>query len=255
MFFAKPGEYEPSGILGIEHLILLLITTFCVCIALHYTKNKNKAEVKEIIKNVSIGLWILEIIKIMFNLLIGNISNPGTYIPLYFCSLILYAGLFSAYGKGKIKKVGDIFIATGGIIGGVCFLLCPNTSLTIYPAFHYISIQSFIFHGAMVYLGLLINITKYVELEKRDILYYSMFIIVMGIIAFIFNLYFDSNLMFVSKNYPNTPVELVYNLSGKLFPIVMILGQATIPFYLIYESKKAKLKRKAKNNDDIILVN
>ena len=61
--------------------------------------------------------------------------------------------------------------------------------------------------------------------------------------------------MFVSKNYPNTPVELVYNLSGKLFPIVMILGQATIPFYLIYESKKAKLKRKAKNNDDIILVN
>ena len=61
----KPGEYEPSGILGIEHLILLLITTFCVCIALHYTKNKNKAEVKEIIKNVSIGLWVLEIIKIM----------------------------------------------------------------------------------------------------------------------------------------------------------------------------------------------
>lgn len=253
MFFAKAGKYKACGILGKGHLILLLITVCGIYNALKYSKDKNKEEVKKIIKSVLIVLWILEIIKIVFNFATGNISNPGTYIPLYFCSLILYAGIFSGYGKGKLKRVGDVFIATGGIIGGICFLLCPNTSLTIYPAFHYISIQSFIYHGAMVYLGLLVNITKYIEIEKKDILYYSSFIIIMGIIAYIFNLCFDCNLMFVSKNYPNTPVEIVYNLSGKLFPIVMILGQAIIPFYLIFEVKKIKLTAEAK--EDIVLAN
>lgn len=253
MFFAKAGKYKACGILGKGHLILLLITVCGIYNALKYSKDKNKEEVKKIIKSVLIVLWILEIIKIVFNFATGNISNPGTYIPLYFCSLILYAGIFSGYGKGKLKRVGDVFIATGGIIGGICFLLCPNTSLTIYPAFHYISIQSFIYHGAMVYLGLLVNITKYIEIEKKYILYYSSFIIIMGIIAYIFNLCFDCNLMFVSKNYPNTPVEIVYNLSGKLFPIVMILGQAIIPFYLIFEVKKIKLTAEAK--EDIVLAN
>ena len=251
MFFAKAGKYEPCGILGKEHGALLMITAFCICLALHYTKNKSKDEVRKIITNVTITLWVMEIIKIIFNLVTGNVSNPGTYVPLYFCSLILYAGLFSSFGKGKLKKVGDVFIATGGMIGGICFLFCPNTSLTIYPSFHYISIQSFVFHGAMVYLGLLVNITKYIELEKRDIIYYLSFMVVMGIIAYIFNVCFDSNLMFVSKNYPNTPVEFVYNLSGKLFPIVMILGQATIPFYAIYETKKVNLNMKLKNQSDI----
>lgn len=254
MFFAKAGEYEPCGLFGIEHLIFFVITIFCVGMALHYTKNKSHDKVKKIIKNVSITLWILEIIKIVFNLVSGNASKPNTYIPLYFCSLILYAGILSSFGKGFLKKVGDVFIATGGIIGGFFFLICPNTSTTIYPAFHYITMQSFIFHGSMVYLGILALITKYIELEKRDIIYYAGFIIITGVIAYILNIFLDSNLMFVSKNYPNSPVEFFYNISGKLFPVVMILGQATLPFYIVYGIAKTKLNKEIEKKKEVALV-
>ena len=115
---------------SVGHFILLVLALSIVGIALSNTKNISKEKVKEIIKKSTIVLWILEIIKIIFNFAIGNWGNPNNYIPLYYCSIILYAGLLSGWGKGALKKVGDVFISTGSIIGGLFFLFCPNTSLT-----------------------------------------------------------------------------------------------------------------------------
>ena len=194
----------------------------------------DKEQIKTTITCITIMLWIFETIKIIFNIVIGNIKSPNNYIPLYFCSLILYAGLFSSFGKGKIKHIGDVFIATGGTIAGICFLIFPITSLTIYPVFHYISIQSFILHSCMVYLGILVNIRRYIIIKKQDIKYYFLLIVIISIIAYIFNCIFNTNLMFISENFPGTPIEIIYNLTGKLYPIISIIAQATIPFYLIY---------------------
>ena len=251
MFFAKPGIYEVCGIFTKGHMVLFTLIVICLLIALYYTNKKSKEEVQQIIKNCTIFLWILEIIKILFNILIGNINNPNSYVPLYYCSLILYAGLFSSFSKGMLKRVGDIFIATGGIVAGIWFTLAPLTSLTVYPVFHYISIQSFILHGTMIYLGLLVNITHYVEYGKKDFKYYFWLIIIIGILAYIVNLILDTNLMFVSKNYPGTPIEFLYNLFGRLYPAFAILSQAILPFFVILGIKEnagfSKVIRKIQN--------
>lgn len=234
MFFAKPGEYKPCGMFTIGHFILLTITICIVSIILHITKNRTKESVKSIIRKSTIGLWILEVIKIIFNFAIGNWTNPNNYIPLYYCSIILYAGLLSGWGKGVLKKIGDVFISTGAIIGGLFFLFCPNTSLPAYPMLHYISIQSFVFHGTMLYLGLLVNITNYINIQLSDIKYYAVLITGISIISYIVNSILQTNFMFISKNFPNTPVEIVYNLTGKFFSFIMILIQVIGPFYVVY---------------------
>ena len=77
-------------------------------------------------------------------------------------------------------------------------------------------------------------ITNYVKIEKRDIIYYSAVIVIISGIAYIVNLKFDSNLMFISKNYPETFIETIYKNTGKLFPLFMIIAQATMPFYTVY---------------------
>lgn len=41
--------------------------------------------------------------------------------------------------------------------------------------------------------------------------------------------------MFISQNFPNTFVNVIYVVCGKLFTPVMILGQATLPFWIVYE--------------------
>lgn len=238
MFFAKPGEYEPCRMYSTGHMILLTITLVTVMMLIQVTKNFDKDRVKKIIKNTTILLWIMEIIKIIFNLSIGHGNNPNHYVPLYYCSIILYAGLFSSYGKGLFKKIGDIFISTGAIIGGAFFLSTPNTSLTMYPMFHYISIQSFVFHGAMVYLGILVNITGYVELKFKDIRYYAVLITIMSSVSYVVNNILGTNFMFISQNFPNTPVEIIFNWAGKYFTIVMCLLQIILPFLIVYTINK-----------------
>ena len=92
------------------------------------------------------------------------------------------------------------------------FLISPLTSLTTYPAIHFISIHSFLLHGTMVYIGLLMLITGYVKIEKNDIVYYFSLIAIISVIAYIVNKFCGSNLMFISQNYPGTFIEIIYNI-------------------------------------------
>lgn len=252
MLFRSAEEVTPCGMFSIEHFIMLGVTAFCIAIALKYTKNMEKENVKKLIQRSTIILWILEIIKIMFNIINYGINEVNKYVPLYFCSLILYAGIFSGFCKGVLKKIGDVFLSTGGIIAGLIFLISPLTSLTTYPAIHFISIHSFILHGTMVYIGLLMLITGYTTIEKGDIKYYSAIILVISGIAYIVNLIFDSNLMFISQNYPGTFIEIIYNITGPIFPIFMVAAQATMPFYIVYGIYRLATKKiKANSKEDI----
>ena len=130
--------------------------------------------------------------------------------------------------------MGDVFLATGGIIGGLVFIILPTTSLPAYPMLHMVSLHSFLFHGTMIYLGLLIDITKYIELQASDIKYFATLVGIVCVLASFINKKFGSNLMFISQNFPGMPIEIIYNATGKFYTLVMSLAQMTLPFYVVY---------------------
>ena len=234
MFFAKAGEYEPCGIFTMQHFELIIITILGIIFALKNTVHKTKDEVTQIIRKCTIIMWILEIIMIAFKLCTGDVRNLNNYVPLYYCSLLLYAGLLSSFGKGKLKRIGDVFLATGGIIGGLVFIILPTTSLPSYPMLHMVSLHSFFFHGTMIYLGLLIDITHYIELNLSDIKYFATLVGGICVLAYIINKKFGSNLMFISQNFPGMPIEIIYNATGRFYTLVMSIAQMTLPFYIVY---------------------
>ncbi len=255
--FSNMGEYEPCGIFTIGHFILFALTLVGIFIALKFSVKKSKEEIHKIIKYITIIICILEVIKIVFNIRQNSFSAVNTYVPLYYCSILLYAGLLSSFAKGTLKRVGDVSLATGSIIGGIVFMIYPSTSLPIYPAFHFLSIHSFLFHGTMVYLGILINKTRYIELERKDIKYFASLVAGMSIMALVVNKLFEGNLMFISYNFPGTLIEIVYKLTngGFLFTAVMILLQMTIPFYIIYYAVKLVHKFKNKERPELESAN
>lgn len=240
------GEYEACGIFTKGHFILITITIIGILIALKYSIKKRKEEVHSIIRWITIIICVMEILKIIYNIKQNSIWAVNTYIPLYYCSMLLYAGLLSSFGKDTLKKIGDVSLATGTIIGGIIFLIYPSTSLPIYPAFHILSIHSFLFHGIMIYLGILVNKTKYIDLKKKDIKYFSSLIGVMCVIALLVNNFFKGNLMFISNNFPNTPIEILYKITngGMLYSSIMIITQMTIPFYISYYVIKRSVSSK-----------
>ena len=244
--FAKQGEYEPCGIFTKEHFLLILLTIIGIKISLKKTINKTHKEVKQIIKKCTIVMWIFEVIIVLFKVITGGIKNINNYVPLYYCSLLLYAGLLSSFAKNELKRMGDVFLATGGIIGGIVFILLPTTSLPAYPALHIVSLHSFLYHGIMVYLGLLVNITHYIEIVASDAVYFATLIGIICILAQIVNKIFDSNLMFISKDFPGTPITIIYKLTGKHFTAFMEIAQMFLPFYAVYGILKIRDKRKVK---------
>ena len=244
MLFAKAGEYQSCGMFTTGHFELIIITIFGIVIALKNTINKTKEEVKQIIKRCIIAMWVLEVIKIAFKLCTEDISNLNNYVPLYYCSILLYAGLLSSFAKNRLKRVGDVFLATGGIIGEIVFMILPTTSLPAYPMLHIVSLHSFLYHGTMVYLGLLINAIHYIELEVSDIKYYATLVGTVCILAYIINKIFDCNLMFISKNFPGTPIEILYNITGQFFTPIIYVAQMTLPFYIVYGIKNVNWAKK-----------
>ena len=101
MLFARPGEYKPCGIFSLEHFGLIAVTIVCIAIAIKNTYKSSKEEVKKIIKNCTIMLLFMEIFIIIFKLCTGDPRNVNNYVPLYYCSILLYAGTLSSFAKGK----------------------------------------------------------------------------------------------------------------------------------------------------------
>lgn len=240
MFLSKPGTYKPCGVFNIKHLIMFLITVIGIAVAVKHTKVKQSSEIKKIIRNLTIVVWILEILKIIFVFSIGEGKNLNRVLPLYYCSLLLYAGLLSSVGKGFIERMGNVFLATGGIVGGLVFIIYPSTSLPEYPVFHFISFHSFLYHGIMIYIGIIINKFEYIKVKMSDLKYYAGLIFVICVIAYIVNSIFGSNLMFISQDFPGMPISVLYHWAGKLFTPLMVIIQMVVPFLIVYGFLKAR---------------
>ena len=249
--FSKIGKYKPCGIFTKGHFILIGVTIGAISIALKHSMNKSKEEVYKIIKRITVIMCILEIIKIVYSISQNSLNNVNSYLPLYYCSMLLYGGILSSFGKNKLKRAGDVFLATGSIIGGIIFIIYPSTSLLGYPAFHFLSIHSFIFHGIMIYLGILVNKTNYIEIKKGDIKYFASLVGIMCTIALIINNVFDSNLMFISQNFSIAPIQILYKATNGtfIFSFIMAIAQMTIPFYLTYYIIKLRKNYKEQFKD------
>ena len=233
-FFSKSGTVEPYTIFSMGHFVLLAICAFFIILFLWKNRYADEKRVLNITRICAVLLWGLEIIKIIFNLVVGNWNDPNSYIPLYFCSIPLYCSVMSGWDKGRVKRVGDVFLTVGGLVGGVGYLLSPNTTAGIYQVFHFITLQSYFLHSVMVFLGALYIVTGYCKLVMADLKYYAGTILLMCVLAYTVNGFLGSNLMFVSQNFPGTPVEVIYNLSPVAFPVSMALIQAVPPFLAVY---------------------
>lgn len=242
------------GMYTFQHIALFAVTIIVISLAVKFTKIKEKQNVKKIVRILTIIIWILEIFKTIYVFKMGDGGNLNKSVPLYYCSLLLYTGLLSSFGKGKIQRIGDVFLSTGGIVAGIVFIIFPTTSLPEYPVWHFISLHSFLYHGVMIYIGVIMNKFNYIELNKKDIIYYAGLITIICILAYIINIQYGSNLMFISRDFPGTPLEFIYKHTGKFFPIFMSAVQITLPFYVVYGIKTLVGKNKKKLLNEAAVV-
>ncbi len=220
MFFAKPGIYEPCGIFSLTHIIVLIFCLVLITIFSYKIRNITIKKLNLITKIIAIVIVFLETAKIVFSF-INHQTNLDSWVPLYFCSMFIFATILSGYTRGWLKHLADAFIGSGGIIAGAMFLIMPSTSLTTYPMFHFLSCYSMLYHSLMVFLGIGYLLNGIVVLNKSLFIKYIIFCSFFSLIAIILNVILNTNFMFLREPY-NIPLPFLKPLSEK-FPILYTL--------------------------------
>ena len=170
-------KYNIEGYTGqhfgsIYQYIYLGISIILLVVLLILLRKSSKEKVLKIIRIISIFMIIFYIGKTIWES-IYDIQKFGEFnynlLPFDTCSIIMYAGILSGFGKGKIKDMATYWLATGCIVGGIANMLFLN-ALKFYPFFSFGAFYSMIWHFLMVFIGLLIIVTNYIDMKYTIVL-------------------------------------------------------------------------------------
>ena len=165
----------------------------------------------------------------------------------------------SGYGKGLIKKLGDMYIVGGCFCGGLAFLIFPLTSFNITPIYHFLSMHSMLFHSCMVYMAIMYIYKGVERVDLKSYKYYFFFVGGAAVLSVIINTITifmpdvnPANLMIMRELF-GFPLDFV-NQFTKDFPWIYtpiaFAVYTLVPYFIVYGFLKlvAKIRGKKKEN-------
>ena len=125
----------------------------------------------------------------IYDIRLTGLFNTGL-LPMDTCSIVMLAGLIASFAKGKIKKLAECWLVTGGIVGGVGTLIVLN-AFKYYPFFSFGAFYSMIWHFLMMFLGLLLIVTNYVDIKYTTIIKGYLFHLIISLLIIPIDFIFD----------------------------------------------------------------
>ncbi|MBR2024621.1 MAG: YwaF family protein [Clostridia bacterium] len=232
--FNPPNSETACGMFTVPHIISLVICFGLIALFVYLSRNITEKTLMKITRIMAVVFVIWEVCKIIFKFVIGD-TYLDHWLPLYFCSLFIFALIFLSFSKGRIYKTGEAFISGGCIVSGLSYLIIPATSLMDFPIYHFLSIHSMLFHSCMVYLGIMYIYKHGINLDKKDYVYYSIFVGSFILLSLILNITLNQNFMII-KNPVNIPIDFVNKIANSfpwLYTLFAILLYMTIPFFTV----------------------
>ena len=109
------------------------------------------------------GLVVWEVAKIMWETLCGATVRFewGGILPLYPCSIFLYAMPPAIWGRGPVRYCGCGYVCSLGLLGGAINFIYPANILSNYSCLSFAGFHTFFFHGAIVFCTLVMLASGY----------------------------------------------------------------------------------------------
>ena len=215
---------------GLAQYVYLIISVILLVVLLIVFRKYSKKKVLKIIRIISIFLVIFYISKTtwesIYDIKLSGSFNTGL-LPLDACSIIMLAGFISGFSKEKIKKYADSWIATGSIVGGIGTIVSLN-AFKYYPFFSFGASYSMIWHFLMIFIGLLLIITNYVEISYKTVIRGFIFHLIISLFVIPIDYIFNFDFM-MYKDLGSIPIfediatKLTQNGLGFINPIIMLI--------------------------------
>ncbi len=72
-------------------------------------------------------------------------------LPLWPCSIFLYAAPFAIFGRGRVQQAAGGYICTLGLLGGLVNFVYPANYLSAYSCISFAGFRTIFYHGSMVF--------------------------------------------------------------------------------------------------------
>lgn len=148
-------------------------------------------------------LVILEISKITWETVSGKtVSFEWTGIlPLYPCSIFLYALPFAIWGKGNVRRAACGYVCSLGLVGGLINFVYPANILGNYSCISFAGFHTFVYHGSIVFCAAVMQLSgyhRYTGIKKgRELLLPAVPFLIVSVVANLVNFSaIDSDYMF-----------------------------------------------------------
>ena len=244
-FYDNFTESQVCGMFTVGHYISIVVFFLALTLLLLYSKNFSIEKNKKVRFIIAICICATEVIKITLRLI--KREHVDAWIPVYYCSLFLFAVWFTFSKNEIVNKMGYAFITMGGVMASILFVFYPSTSLAIKPIWHPGSIHSFLYHLTMCYVGLMALITKEYTPKVKDGLWYFIFVFSACIIGYIINQIVPANCMFLSNAYKLPILDDILKKSHITYMLIVSFAQSLLMYYANYGIYKLTIKIRERN--------
>ncbi len=151
-------------------------------------------------------LWLLvtalEVVKTLWETYAGATVRFEIWgnLPLYPCSIFMYAMPLAIFGNERIRKMGCGYVCTLGLLGAAVNFFYPVNVIGRYSCISFAGVQTLLFHGTMLFCALLMLLSGYHSYRSactpRDLLLPAVPALAVSVAANIVNFTLDTDYMF-----------------------------------------------------------
>ena len=207
-------------------------------------------------------LTVVDIFRMIWESTTGNSVGFewGGNLPLYPCSIFMYAMPFVIWGRGKVRYAACGYVCTLGFFGGAINFVYPANVLSNYSCLSFAGINTFLYHGAIVFCALVMLISGYHSFKRArkpiDLLLPAIPALLVSIVAHFVNFsWINSDYMFFKMNSFFLPAikSAISGLIGCELPVwgciilvyifyLVLHATPYVPYFIVNNVKARKAK-------------
>ncbi len=244
-FYDHFTEKDIAGMFNLTHLLYVLVFFGLATLAVYTSRRMKDKTFDKVHLTTAITITVCEIVKIALR--IGKNQSIDSWVPLYYCSLFLFAVWLPLTKNKHLSIAGYAYMTMGGVIASVAFTVYPSTSLAIFPIWHPSTIYSGLFHFAMLYLGLMCLIKSKYKPQWKHVLNYFSFVSVFAIPSVILNAKYQTNCLFLRHAFKLPFLEWMIDVSPYFYMAVVFFAQSVLIYLAacgIYKLIEKKINKK-----------
>jgi hypothetical protein len=161
--FLPGADQIPGTLFTPLHLLVSAICVGIIALACVLLRKKDEKKLQKIFAALWAAGVFFEIVKIMWESCCGkSVSIEWTGIlPLYPCSIFMYAMPFAIWGKGNVRKAACGYVCTLGFLGGSINFVYPANVLNNYSCISFAGFETLFYHGLLVFCAVMMLVSGY----------------------------------------------------------------------------------------------